>query len=291
VLLNYTNPVNIVAEAITHHSAIPTISLCEGPYYFPRDVARAVGLDPKRLDSTMIGLNHGCWSVRHLYDGQDFMPVLRQAYERRVEDGADPEALRMVELALAMDSIPADYFQYYYYEQEVLAALQAKPTTRAEDIMARVPDYWAHYRQQAESDAPTLDPTLSRGGLLELELAIDVLDAIVNDRREVWPVNVPNRGAIADLPDDMVVEVPGFVDRSGVTPLAQGHLPRQVSGLVKHLGEYQALTAEAAWHGTRHQAVQALASNPLVHSFHTAETLYDEMSAALRQYLPDRLLH
>ena len=118
-----------------------------------------------------------------------------------------------------------------------------------------------------------------------------VLDAIVNDRREVWPVNVPNRGAIADLPDDMVVEVPGFVDRSGVTPLAQGHLPRQVSGLVKHLGEYQALTAEAAWHGTRHQAVQALASNPLVHSFHTAETLYDEMSAALRQYLPDRLLH
>jgi len=291
VLLNYTNPVNIVAEAITHHSAIPTISLCEGPYYFPRDVARAVGLEPKRLDSTMIGLNHGCWSVRHLYDGQDFMPVLRQAYERRVEDGADPEALRMVELALAMDSIPAEYFQYYYYEQEVLAALQAKPTTRAEDIMARVPDYWAHYRQQAESDAPTLDPTLSRGGLLELELAIDVLDAIVNDRREVWPVNVPNRGAIADLPDDMVVEVPGFVDRSGVTPLAQGHLPRQVSGLVKHLGEYQALTAEAAWHGTRHQAVQALASNPLVHSFHTAETLYDEMSAALRQYLPDRLLH
>jgi len=291
VLLNYTNPVNIVAEAITHHSAIPTISLCEGPYYFPRDVARAAGLEPKRLDSTMIGLNHGCWSVRHLYDGQDFMPVLRQAYERRVEEGADPEALRMVELALAMDSIPADYFQYYYYEQEVLAALQAKPTTRAEDIMARVPDYWAHYRQQAESDAPTLDPALSRGGLLELELAIDVLDAIVNDRREVWPVNVPNRGAIADLPDDMVVEVPGFVDRSGVTPLAQGHLPRQVSGLVKHLGEYQALTAEAAWHGTRHQAVQALASNPLVHSFHVAETLYDEMSAALRQYLPDRLLH
>ena len=291
VLLNYTNPVNIVAEAITHHSPIPTISLCEGPYYFPRDVARAVGLEPKRLDSTMIGLNHGCWSVRHLYDGQDFMPVLRQAYERRVEEGADPEALRMVELALAMDSIPADYFQYYYYEQEVLAALQAKPTTRAEDIMARVPDYWAHYRQQAESDAPTLDPALSRGGLLELELAIDVLDAIVNDRREVWPVNVPNRGAIADLPDDMVVEVPGFVDRSGATPLAQGHLPRQISGLVKHLGEYQALTAEAAWHGTRHQAVQALASNPLVHSFHVAETLYDEMSAALRQYLPDRLLH
>src|SRR5579885_2916021 len=30
-LFNYTNPVNIVSEAITHHTAIPTVSLCEGP--------------------------------------------------------------------------------------------------------------------------------------------------------------------------------------------------------------------------------------------------------------------
>ncbi|HEU4783637.1 MAG TPA: hypothetical protein VFS83_09880, partial [Ktedonobacterales bacterium] len=33
-LVNYTNPVNIVSEAVTHHSPIPTISLCEGPIYF-----------------------------------------------------------------------------------------------------------------------------------------------------------------------------------------------------------------------------------------------------------------
>ena len=35
-LINYTNPVNIVSEAITHHSSIRTISLCEGPILFPR---------------------------------------------------------------------------------------------------------------------------------------------------------------------------------------------------------------------------------------------------------------
>src|SRR5579864_3136306 len=32
-LFNYTNPINLVSEAITHHSAIPTVSLCEGPIY------------------------------------------------------------------------------------------------------------------------------------------------------------------------------------------------------------------------------------------------------------------
>src|SRR5690606_6883018 len=30
-LVNYTNPVNLVSEAITHHSPIRCVSLCEGP--------------------------------------------------------------------------------------------------------------------------------------------------------------------------------------------------------------------------------------------------------------------
>ena len=36
ILFNYTNPINLVSEAITHHSAIKTISLCEGPFVFPQ---------------------------------------------------------------------------------------------------------------------------------------------------------------------------------------------------------------------------------------------------------------
>jgi 6-phospho-beta-glucosidase len=290
-LFNYTNPINIVSEAVTHHTDIPTVSLCEGPIIFPRGIARAAGLDPEKVDAVMIGLNHGSWTVRHQYDGQDMLPLLNEAYERLRDDhDARPHALRMLHLATTMGSLPADYFQYYYFKDEVLAELQAKPTTRAQDIMASVPDYWSHYREQAERDEPELDPGRSRGGIHELELAIDVIDAVFNDRREVWPVNVPNRGAIADFPDDLVVEVPGFVDRGGVTPLAQGHLPRQVSGLVKMLGEYQALAAEAGWSGTRKDAIRALASNPLVFSLAKAEAIYDEMAHALRAYLPDRLL-
>lgn len=290
-LFNYTNPINLVSEAVSHHTAIPVVSLCEGPIIFPRGIARAAGLDQDKVDAQMIGLNHGCWSVRHTYDGQDILPLLQEALVRlREQPGASRHGLRMLELALAMDSLPAEYFQYYYFKEEILAELKAKQTTRAQDILASVPDYWQHYREQATSDTPELDPRRSRGGIHELELAIDVIDAIYNDRREVWPVNVPNRGAIADFPDDLVVEVPGFVDRHGVVPLAQGHMPRQVVGLLKMLGEYQALAAEAAWSGTRKDAIRALASNPLVFSLRVAEAIYDEMAAALRAYLPERLL-
>jgi 6-phospho-beta-glucosidase len=290
-LFNYTNPINLVSEAVTHHSDIQTVSLCEGPIIFPRGIARAAGLDPDLVDATMIGLNHGCWSVRHLYDRQDILPLLRAAHDRMRENPtASRHQLRMLELASMMDSLPADYFQYYYYKEDVLAELQTKQTTRAQDIMAKVPDYWAHYEEQANFYHPELDPRRSRGGIHELELAIDVMDAVFNDRKEVWPVNVPGHGAIADFPDDLVVEVPGYVDRHGIQPLSQGHMPPQVVGLVKMLGEYQALAAEAAWSGTRHDAIQALTSHPLVFSLRLAETIYDEMAAAHREYLPERLL-
>ncbi len=291
ILFNYTNPVNLVSEAVTHHTGIPTISLCDGPIIYPRWVARLAGLDPDRVDGVMIGLNHGSWTVRHLYEGKDMIPLVQAAYERKLADpGVEKEDLRYLHLTSVMESIPASYFLYYYFRDEIVAELREKPTTRAQDIMANVPDYWAHYREQAERDEPVLDPKRSRGGINELELAIDVMDAIFNDRKEVWPVNVPNRGAIPDLPDDMVVEVPGYVDRNGVVPLAQHHMPRQVVGLVKMLGEYQALAAEAAWSGTRKDAIRALASNPLCFSLDVAETLYNELAAAHRDYLPDRLL-
>ncbi|MBA3642656.1 MAG: glycoside hydrolase [Chloroflexia bacterium] len=290
-LFNYTNPVNIVAEAVSHQSAIPIVSLCEGPLLYPHEVVAAADLDPAKLDAVSVGLNHGSWTVRHLYQGEDAIALLRDAYALKRDDpSVDQRPLRLLALAAMMGTIPSQYFQYYYFKDEVLAELRAKPTTRSQDIMAAVPDYWAHYREQASRDCPVLDPALSRGGINELELAIDVMDGIFNDRREVWPVNVPNRGAVAGLPDDLVVECLGYVDAAGIAPIAAGPLPPQVAGLVEMLGAYQALAAKAAWEGSRREAIQALATNPLCFSLPTAEAIYDELAAAHRDYLPDRLL-
>ena len=59
-IFNYTNPVNIVAQAVTRHTSTKIVSLCEGPIVFPRAIARAAGLDPDKVDAVMVGLNHGC---------------------------------------------------------------------------------------------------------------------------------------------------------------------------------------------------------------------------------------
>ena len=289
-LFNYTNPVNIVAEAMTHYTNIPTISLCEGPIVFPAEVAVAAGLDPTKLKTSMIGLNHASWSVYHQYEGGDFIPLVEAAWEKRRHDGTlDMQQRRLLHMTVALQSIPSQYFKYYYFRDEIVLELQQSPTTRAQDIMAKVPGYWQHYEEQARAEVPKLDPTRIRGSLEELEIAIDVMDAVFNDRGEIWPVNVPNRGAIPDLADDLVVELPGYVDRNGATPVVSGPLPQQAAGLVHMLGEYQAATARVALNGNRRQAIQALASNPLVMSLTKAEAIFDEMAAAHRDYLPEHL--
>jgi 6-phospho-beta-glucosidase len=290
-IFNYTNPVNIVAEAVTHNSPVKIVSLCEGPIYFRDTIAESAGLDPEKLHVTMVGLNHGCWGVEQDYDGRDPLPLLAEAWERRRHDPTlEPRARRQLELAVAMGAIPADYFEYYYFTDEVLDHYRSKPTTRAEDILGWSSDYWRHYEEQAQTDDPQLDPARSRGGIHELELAIDVMDAIFNDRDEIHPVNMPNAGgALAGFPEDLVVEVLGRCDARGIEVIPARPLPRHVRGLVESLGEYQALAAETAWNGTRRDGIRALTANPLVRQLGLAERLYDALATAHAPYLPDRL--
>jgi 6-phospho-beta-glucosidase len=290
-IFNYTNPVNVVAQAVCDHSDVPFVSLCEGPIVFPEELAEAAGLDPARLDVASVGLNHGSWSVRHTYDGQDLLPLLEAAYARRARDPElKPQTRRMLRLASVMGALPSEYFQYYYFEDEVLRELTEKPTTRAEDILGWVPGYWEHYVEQARSDRPVLDPARSRGGINELELAIDCMDAVFNDRGETLPVNVPSAGTIPGFSDTLVVETLGHCGADGIRPLPMPGLPAHLRGLVEALGEYQQAAADAAWSGDARDAVRALAAHPLVRSIDLAEHLYAEMAAAHRAHLPERLI-
>jgi 6-phospho-beta-glucosidase len=290
-LYNYTNPVNIVSQAVGDHSDVEVISLCEGPLVFPGELVRGVGLEAAKLDTLMVGLNHASWTVRALYGGAPLMPLLEAALETdRTQPRFEKDIRRWLELSVAMGSIGASYMRYYYFRDEVLAELRAKPTTRAEDILRDVPDYWAHYAEQAKSENPVLEPARARGGLFELELAVDVMAAIHNDRRTVWPVNVPNRGALPGFADDTVVEVSALCDRFGATPLQSPALPEGVRGLTGALEEYQRLAANAAWGGTRRDAIRALCANPLVLTLPKAEALFDALASAHRAHLPARLL-
>jgi 6-phospho-beta-glucosidase len=292
-IFNYTNPVNIVAQAATRHTEVSFTSFCEGTYDFPMELADAAGLDRSKIKARMVGLNHTTWSIQSEYDGEDdAMPAIRAAWEdMQGRHDVPVHDRRFVDLAVAMDAIPAQYLRYYYFRGEMLKEMQAAPTTRSQDILMQLPDYWNHYIEQADSDDPVLDPSRSRGGIFELELALDAIDSYYNDLGLVLPVNTPNvGGALPGFDEDIVVEVFAKVDKDGFHPETTPPIPRHVYGLVGQLAEYQSLTADAAWAGTRRDAIRALAAHPWLTEIRVAESLYDEMAAAHRDYLPERLL-
>src|SRR5207249_9569469 len=54
--------------------------------------------------------------------GADPIPLFEDAWERTKDDwGVDPRRRRQLQLAASMGAIPADYFHYYYFREEVLA--------------------------------------------------------------------------------------------------------------------------------------------------------------------------
>ncbi len=291
-IFNYTNPVNIVSQAVADNTGIPIVSFCEGPIVFPPVVAKAAGLDPARLRANLTGVNHNCWSNEATYDGQDAIAVLRERWEElRDRPTDDVNGRRALHLAVVMESIPSDYFNYFYFREDLLREQQLARRTRSEVIMSSLGSYWAHYAEQADSPAPRLDPARSRGGIHELELAIEAISAFYNDTGARMPINIPNEGVVLPGFDEAtVVEVWGTVDARGFHPERQRPLPHSVLGITQQLAEYQVLAAKAGWDGTRQDAVRAMVAHPLVPSLTVAEALYDEMSAAQARWLPSRLL-
>ncbi|MEP7200076.1 MAG: 6-phospho-beta-glucosidase, partial [Chloroflexota bacterium] len=93
----------------------------------------------------------------------------------------------------------------------------------------------------------------------------------------VIALNVPNRGALRDLGDDDVVEVPCVVNANGAHPLGVGHAPDSVRALLVRVKEYERLTVEAAAAPSAESAARALAHNPLVGDLTLARRLVDAL--------------
>ena len=208
------------------------------------------------------------------------------------EPDVHPHDRRFVELAVAMDAIPSQYLRYFYFHDEMLAELQAKPTTRSEDILAQIPDYWAHYIEQSGGRGP---------GAGSRPLTRRHLRAGAGARCHGLLLQRPGAGAPVQHRPTLVVRSRGsrrtWSWKCSRAWIATGSTPRHIRhcrvtcGVSSRLlGEYQVLTAEAAWSGTRRDAIRALASHPWMLSLHRAERLYDEMAAAHRAHLPERLL-
>jgi 6-phospho-beta-glucosidase len=289
-LLNYTNPTNIVTEAVLHNSSINIIGLCDQSQGDRRRLADALDMDVSRIEYEACGLNHATWSTLFKIDGLDGIPrILDKAIDIESDPKIPTPVKRMFRLVSWFERIPNRYMQYYFFHEEMLQEALRERESRAEMIMGELPIYFEHYREESRKKIP--DVVRMRGGTKAFgDYAIDVIRAIVEDSGKKFILNVHNQNSIPGFDDDRVVEVPCIVDRIGAHPIRQAPMSHEGLAPIKMLAEYQALTSRVAWHGNRRDAIRALASNPLVLTLSKAEALVDEMVKAHRKYLPSRLL-
>lgn len=98
-------------------------------------------------------------------------------------------------------------------------------------------------------------------------------------------VNVPNRGAIAGLRDDDVVEITCRIDREGPHPVSIEEIPEDNMLLIKQVKRYERLTVEAVRYKSSELAVEALMVHPLVNSYSLAKELFRDYRKAHEKYL------
>jgi len=135
-----------------------------------------------------------------------------------------------------------------------------------------------------EIDATTL---LSSDARMD-DRAPMIVGAIAGGRNQYeLAVNVVNEGSIQGLPDWAVVEIPAVAGSFGVRGLAMGSLPAGITTLFNEQIAIQDRVVEAAVHGDRHAALEALLLDPVSNrDAGEAEAMLDELLEAHAELLP-----
>ncbi|MCX6033214.1 MAG: glycoside hydrolase [Chloroflexi bacterium] len=110
-------------------------------------------------------------------------------------------------------------------------------------------------------------------------VALDLVEGLVGASPRQMILNVPNRGAIRGMAADDVVEIPAYVGKGLVRPLAVGAVPGHALGLMQQVKAYEQLTIAAATEGSYVKAVEALTIHPLVRDYALAKAILDEYRA------------
>jgi alpha-galactosidase len=146
--------------------------------------------------------------------------------------------------------------------------------------------------RSAERDAPDPDVDLDDVGVERSEeYAARVIHSLETGTERRFNLNVSNESdAITNLPSSACVEVPCFVDGSGIHPCSVGSLPPELAALDRTHTSVHELAVRAALDGDRDALHRAVKLDPLTAAALTldeAHEMTEELLGANAAYLPD----
>ena len=289
MLVNFTNPSGLVTEALQRYAPeVPSVGVCNAPIGIKmrilKDLEKSSGkpIPLERADLNTLGLNHLSWHRGFTVDGEDVWPQVLTSYIAELKTEAEPESdPRLVE---SLGMIPNYYLNYFYQTDHKLEAQGHWPPSRGEEVIEIEKNLLKEYADPDLKEPPA--DLMLRGGAYYSTVATQLLNAHFNDMGETHVVNVRHNGAVPGWPADWVLEMPARVDKKGIHPLPAEPLPPVCFGLLAHVKAYELLAVEAAVHGDRQAAYQALLVHPLGPKADQIQAVLDDLLETNRAYLP-----
>ncbi|MBU5360291.1 6-phospho-alpha-glucosidase [Enterococcus raffinosus] len=292
-MLNYSNPAAIVAEACrVLRPDSKVLNICDMPVGTLRRMSQINGKKPEELEVRYFGLNHfGWWTSVKDKEGHEYLDQIREyvsehGYLTQIEvdtQHTDPswqETHKKAKdiLAVTPEYLPNTYLKYYLYPDYVFEHMKDHPEfTRANEVMeGREKNVFDHARQiianqSAEGIAFDIDAHAT--------FIVDLARAIAFNTHERMVMIVENNGAIANFPDDAMVEVPCIVGTDGPEALAQGQIPAFQQALMFQQVTVEKLVVEAYVENSYQKMWQALTLSKTVPSAQVAKELLDDLIA------------
>jgi alpha-galactosidase len=291
LVLNFTNPEGRICMAATRYTDLQFVGLCHGIGMSQDTIGQTLDLPPEEIDPTAGGLNHFTWvlDLRHKSTGEDLYPDFKRAIEEKnVEEvkiggeyGFGVRLCRYLMKTFGYWPSPSDdhvgEYLSYAWEYCGLEGYDFDAVDRATEAG------WRQLRRWAGGEEPVAELLQHRSG----EIAVPIITGVLgNTHQYELAVNVPNAGFIPNLPDWAIVEVPATVDATGVHGVHVGPLPEPIAAMCRTQIAVIDRMVEAAVHGDRNAALQALLLDPVVNGISQAEVILDEMLEVHKDFLP-----
>lgn len=296
MMLNYSNPNAMVTWACNKYGGVPTVGLCHGVQGGHRQIAHVLGLDKDEVDIICAGINHQTWYIKVSHNGEDLTDKLLEAYENN-EDMSEQEKVRIDMLrrfgyySTESNGHLSEYVSWYRKRPEDLENWISLKTWMGGETGGYL-RVCRESRNWFETDFPNWMKEPPRHFVPEersQEHGSYIIEGLETGRVYRGHFNVMNNGCISNLPDECIVEVPGYVDRNGINIPMVGDLPLGCAAVCSQSTWVQRLSVEAAIAGDRSLLIQAMMMDPLtgaVCNTREIEQMVDEYLVEEAEWLP-----
>ena len=312
LLLNYANPNAMNTWAAIHHGGVNALGLCHGVMAGHREVAEVVQLlvngrkkpggrgyvsvTTRDVDIVCAGINHQTWYIQVQYKGEDWTGRLLEGFEKhpvysRTEKVRIDLLRRFGYYTTESNGHCSEYVPWYRKRPaDIPAWIDLSSWICGETggylrmcIVGR-DRFQKVYRDTLKEAAAPLSPE-KRGH----EHGSYIIEALETGRLYRGHFNVVNHGCIPNLPENAIVEVPGYVDHNGVNIPRVGALPLGCAAVCNAAITVQRLAVEAGVRGDPDVLKQAMMMDPLTGAVCDPEEISqmtDEMLVAQARWLP-----